>query len=73
MTEFVNKKNYRYERKFQIDGLSTNDVEVFVKNNKGFYNIQGHLWHAIRALGFDFKRIVNAVKNLDSTAVSLNS
>ncbi len=37
----------------------------------GFFFIQGHLWHAIRALGFDFKRIPNAIGNLDNTAVSL--
>ena len=37
----------------------------------GFFFIQGHLWHAIRALGFDFKRITNAVGNLDNTRVTL--
>ena len=36
----------------------------------GFFFIQGHLWHAVRALGFDFKSIVNAVQNLDSTSVN---
>jgi len=38
----------------------------------GFFFIQGHLWHAIRALGFDFKRITNAVANLDSQKVTLS-
>ena len=36
----------------------------------GFFNIQGHLFHALRAAGFDFKRITNAVSNLDSISVN---
>ena len=37
----------------------------------GFFFIQGHLWHAIRSLGFDFKRVTNAISNLDSSRVTL--
>lgn len=38
----------------------------------GFVFLQGHLWHALRALGFNFKSIERAFENMDNAKITLN-
>jgi len=38
----------------------------------GFFYLQGHFFHGLRALGFDFKSIGRLFDNLESTETSLN-
>ena len=45
-------------------GHTTRDALVNVHYGIGFFNLQGHLWHALRAMGFDFKKIPEGISKV---------
>ena len=44
-------------------GHSTRAALTNVHYYFGFFFIQGHLWHALRSMGFDFKNVLSSLQN----------
>ena len=50
-------------------GHSTRAALVNVHYYFGFFFLQGHFWHALRALGFDFKKVADAIGNSQGATI----
>jgi chlorophyll a/b binding light-harvesting protein PcbD len=54
-------------------GHSTRAALTNVHYYLGFFFIQGHLWHALRALGFDFSKVRDSIGNEKNATITLKS
>jgi len=53
-------------------GHSTRAALSNVHYYLGFFFLQGHFWHALRALGFDFSKVRSSIGNEKNATVTIN-